>query len=115
MSLVINVSRDDTYNCKDKIINRKIDACKLGDTVSTAPLISLFFKTLMGSIDGGGEGVFKCPMRTGRLVISNLSYDGFLPFKSNTKICFEVKTLFRLEKTKNFIVGMVFESNVTYY
>lgn len=108
-----NTSRDDTYSCQVKIIERRIDACKLADTFSTVPLISIFFKALMGSI-AGGENTFRCPLVKGRFIVENLTYDGFLPLPSNTKICFEARTLYRIEKTKNFINGVTVRSNFTY-
>lgn len=111
--LKANTSRDGTYSCQIKITERRIDACKIADTFSTVPLISIFFKTLLRSV-ASGEKTFRCPLVKGRFILTNFTYHGFLPMPSNTKICFEAKTLFRIEKTKNFINGMTVRANFTY-
>lgn len=113
MIVNVNISRGDGYDSEMKLIDRKIDACKLGDTISTVPLISIFFKVIFGSMENGA-GTFKCPLVAGRFILSNLSFDGFLPLPSSTKICIAVKTVYRIEKERNFIPGMTLRVNFTY-
>lgn len=87
-----------------------MDACRLGDAISTAPLISLFLKILYNSIDFP----FTCPMGPGKFSIKNFKISSMLPILPNTKVCAKITQLVKSKTSKNFITALILKVNATY-
>lgn len=106
-------SKPDRFVCNQKVFDRRFDACRLVDSMSTDPFVSIIMNHLVGSLESGKFG-WRCPWQKGRMLLQNVSYSGFLPFPSKTKFCCSVIFITRIEKSKNFVHGYTINTNFTY-
>lgn len=87
-----------------------MDACRLGESISTIPFVSLVLKVLKQAIDFP----FQCPMGPGNFSVKNIEVKSILPFLPDTKICGKITLLVKSKTSKNFINALVLKLNATY-
>jgi hypothetical protein len=106
------MSNDGTFKgCKVKLVERKIDVCKLTASISSNLIVS----TILNIIKDSSTSNMTCPMQPNTWGINDFKLTSPLPFPPGTKFCAKIMTFAKTSLSKNFQSVMIIRVNATYY
>lgn len=81
----IALSKSDDFACKDIIYERKIDSCRLTNTLLNSMFVNMFIKNIIDAADFKLE----CPYRAGHYTITNftLHVPAKVPLPNDINVC----------------------------